>query len=210
MKSKFAVCIGRQYGSGGREVGQLVAEKLGVTCYDKLLIQEAAKRSGMDVREIQENDENLTEELPSFSGNCFADAADLSNLFYAPGEAAFEAEAGEIRAIADRESAVLIGRCASSILAGRENVLSVFLYAGEDSRIRRIAARNGLTEHAARERMERVNRMRKHYFNFHSLTDWGKPESYDLMLATDRLGLEGCAALIAQAVKEKREAVSRE
>ena len=203
MTQNFIVCIGRQYGSGGREIGELAAKKLGVTCYDKLLIQEAAKRSGVDETYIEDNDETLSGELLPFSGNCFADAADLSNLFYAPGEESFTAEAGEIRAIAGRESAVIIGRCASSVLSGRENVLSVFLYAGEASRVARIAKRNGLTEHAARERMEKINRMRKHYFNFHSLTDWGKPESYDLMLATDRLGAEACAELIVRAVQEK-------
>ena len=75
MDEKYTVCIGRQYGSGGREVGALVAEKLGVTCYDKLLIQEAARKSGMDETFLKNNEERLTEVLLPFSGNTFADEA---------------------------------------------------------------------------------------------------------------------------------------
>ena len=206
----ITVCIGRQYGSGGREVGQLVAKALGVTCYDKLLIQKAAKESGMGERYLEKNDENLTEVLLPFSGNCFADAADMSGLFYSAGEKAFFAEKEAIQSIAAKESSVIIGRCASSILSNRKNALSVFLYANEADRVARIAQRNGLTERKARERMERINRMRRHYFNFYSMTEWGKPESYDAMLCTSALGIEGCADMIVALLKKKLEAKTHE
>lgn len=198
MKQNITVCIGRQYGSGGREVGELVAKKLGVTCYDKLLIQEAARKSGMNENFLKKNDERLTDAILPFSGNCFADAADMGNLFYSAGETAYAAEKEAILTIAEKESSVIIGRCASSILAGREGTLSVFLYADEESRIARIAQRNGLSHHAARERMEKVDRMRRRYFDFYSMTGWGKPESYDLMLSTSALGTQGAADVIAE------------
>lgn len=210
MNHNFTVCIGREYGSGGREVGELVAKKLGVTCYDKLLIQEAARKSGMNASFLEKNDEKLTDSILPFSGNCFADAADMGNLFYSAGEAAYGAEKEAILTIADQESSVMIGRCASSILADREGTLSVFLYAGEESRIARIAERNGLSRHAARERMEKVDRMRRRYFDFYSMTDWGKPESYDLMLSTSALGIEGAADVIANLVKKRLEAEPHE
>ena len=92
MEEKYAVCIGRQYGSGGREVGALVAKKLGVTCYDKLLIQEAAKKSGMDEKVLEQEDERLTNLLLPFSGNAFADEADMAGMFYSAGENAYSAE----------------------------------------------------------------------------------------------------------------------
>ena len=171
MDEKYTVCIGRQYGSGGREVGALVAEKLGVTCYDKLLIQEAARKSGMDETFLKNNEERLTEVLLPFSGNTFADEANMAGVFYSAGENAYGAEKQAIVSIADRESAVIIGRCASSILSDRKNALSVFLYANETDCVARIAQRNGLTERKARERMERINRMRRHYFNFYSMTE---------------------------------------
>ena len=210
MNHNITVCIGREYGSGGREVGELVAKKLGVTCYDKLLIQEAARKSGMDETFLEKNDETLTDSILPFSGNCFADAADMGNLFYSAGEAAYTAEKDAILTIAGKESSVIIGRCASSILAGQDRVLSVFLYADEESRIARIAQRNGLSHHAARERMEKVDRMRRRYFDFYSMTDWGKPESYDLMLSTSSLGIQGAADVIADLVQKRWEAESRE
>lgn len=206
MKEQFTVCIGRQYGSGGREVGELVAKKLGVTCYDKLLIQKAAKDSGMDEQYLAGHEERLTDLLLPISGNCFADTADMSGIFYSAGDNAYHAEKKAILAIAEGESSVMIGRCASSILAGRPGTLSVFLYGSEQDCIARIAQRNRLSERAARERMERINRMRRHYFNFYSMTEWGRPESYDLMLSTSGLGLEGCANAICDVLKRKLEA----
>lgn len=199
----YTICIGRQYGSGGREVGELVAKKLGVTCYDKLLIQEAAKKSGMDESYLKQNDESLKDVILPFSGNCFADTADMSGIFYFAGDHAYNAEKAAIQAIGDRESAVIIGRCASAILAKKPNVLSVFLYGKESDCVDRIAARNGLTEKAARERMEKINRMRRRYFNFYAMTEWGKPESYDAMLSTSTLGTQGCADAIVYLLQKK-------
>lgn len=209
MNEKFTVCIGRQYGSGGREVGQLLAQKLGVTCYDKLLIREAARESHLAESYLEQNEERLTDEILPFSGNPFADMADLSGVFYSAGNKTFQAEKRAVETIHDRESAVMIGRCASSILREDPNTLSVFLYAKDGNRIARIGERNNLSERAARERMEKVDRMRRHYFNFYSLSEWGKPESYDILLSTD-LGLERCAETIAFLLKSKLEGKSHE
>ena len=203
MDQTYTICIGRQYGSGGREVGQLVAKKLGVTCYDKLLIREAAQKSGMDETYLQENEEKLKDVFLPFSGNCFADTADMSGIFYFAGDHAYNAEKQAILSIGDRENAVIIGRCASAILSEKKNMLSVFLYGNETDCIDRIAARNGLSQRAARERMEKVNRMRRRYFNFYAMTEWGKPESYDAMLSTSTLGTQGCADAIVYLLQQK-------
>ena len=92
MEKKYTICIGRQYGSGGREIGELVARKLGVTCYDKLLIQEAAKKSGMDTQFLATHEETMKDMLLPISGNPFADTADMSGLFYFAGDHAYNAE----------------------------------------------------------------------------------------------------------------------
>ena len=203
MEQKYTICIGRQYGSGGREVGELVARKLGVTCYDKLLIQEAARKSGMDESFLETHDENMKDMLLPISGNPFADTADMSGMFYFAGDHAYNAEKQAIEDIAGRESSVMIGRCASAILARSGNILSVFLYGSESDCIDRIAARNGLNQKEARERMEKVNRMRRRYFNFYAMTEWGKPESYDAMLSTSTLGTQGCADIIVRLLAQK-------
>ena len=203
MNKNYTICIGRQYGSGGREVGELVAKKLGIVCYDKLLIQEAARNSGMDQKYLEQHDENMSDCLLPFSGNCFADTADMSGMFYFAGDQAYNAQKQTILSIADRESSVIIGRCASAILDKKPNVLSVFLYGNEADCVARIGSRNGLGEKAARERMEKVNRMRRRYFNFYAMTEWGKPESYDAMLSTSTLGTQGCADAIVYLLEKK-------
>lgn len=203
MEEKYTICIGRQYGSGGRDVGELVAKKLGVTCYDKLLIQEAARNSGMDADYLEKHDENMKDMLLPFSGNCFADTADMSGIFYFAGDHAYNAEKREILNVAQRESSVIIGRCASAILGENGRTLSVFLYGTEGDCVQRIADRNGLSLRQARERMEKINRMRRRYFNFYAMTEWGKPESYDAMLSTSALGTQGCADAIVYLLEKK-------
>lgn len=199
------VCIGRQYGSGGREIGQKLAERLGVTCYDKLLIQRAAREAGLTEAIVAEEDERPIGLGAMISGNPFADSASLGRAFYSEEERVFAAESRAIEEIASKGSCVIIGRCASSILrdAGY-NVLSVFIYADDDDRARRIAQRNGLSEKAAMCKAEKVDRMRKKYFDFYSDTPWGEPASYDLMISSSRYGIDGTADVIAKAVVDKK------
>ena len=199
------VCIGRQYGSGGREIGQKLAERLGVTCYDKLLIQRAAREAGLTEAIVAEEDERPIGLGAMVSGNPFADSASLGRAFYSEEERVFAAESKVIEEIASKGSCVVIGRCASSILrdAGY-NVLSVFIYADDDDRARRIAQRNGLSEKAAMRKAEKVDRMRKRYFDFYSDTPWGEPASYDLMVSSSRYGIDGTADVIAKAVIDEK------
>lgn len=109
--------------------------------------------------------------------------------------------------IAAKGSCVIIGRCASAILreAGFD-IISVFVYADKDDRVQRIVARNGGDVKAAARKMQKLDRMRKHYFDFYAGTTWGEPESYDLMLSTSRYGIDGVADIIKNIVtKGKRE-----
>ena len=199
------VCIGRQYGSGGREIGQKLAQRLGVTCYDKLLIQRAAREAGLTEAIVAEEDERPIGLGAMVSGNPFADSASLGKAFYSEEERVFAAESKAIEEIASKGSCVIIGRCASSILRDAGcNVLSVFIYADDDDRARRIAQRNGLSEKAAMRKAEKVDRMRKRYFDFYSDTPWGEPASYDLMVSSSRYGIDGTADVIAKAVIDEK------
>ena len=199
------VCIGRQYGSGGREIGQKLAERLGVTCYDKLLIQRAAREAGLTEAIVAEEDERPIGLGAMVSGNPFADSASLGRAFYSEEERVFAAESKVIEEIASKGSCVVIGRCASSILRDAGcNVLSVFIYADDDDRARRIAQRNGLSEKAAMRKAEKVDRMRKRYFDFYSDTPWGEPASYDVMVSSSRYGIDGTADVIAKAVIDEK------
>ena len=183
---KMVICIGRQYGSGGREIGEAVAKKLGIACYDKCLIQKAAREG--------------EEPVFAVSGNPFADSAALSEAFYSEEARVFDAERRVILELAQKESCVVIGRCASAILRSAGlHPLSVFIYADAADRAKRIAARNLLGEKQAMHKAQKVDRMRKRHFDFYADTLWGEPESYDLMLSSGEYGIDGAAEIIARA-----------
>ena len=196
------ICIGRQYGSGGREVGEAVAKRLGLPLYDKLLIQQAAKESGLTEETVSNEDERPIGLGEMVTGNPFTDTASLGEAFYSENQRVFEAESAVIRELAAKGSCVVIGRCASAVLreAGY-NVISVFVYADMDDRAARIARRCGISEKAAAHKAEKVDRMRKKYFDFYSDTPWGEASSYDLMISSSRYGIAGTAGVITKAVQ---------
>ena len=198
------ICIGRQYGSGGREVGEKLAERLGVVCYDKLLVGKKAKEAGLSTETVENDEEKPIGLCEMVSGNPFADSALLGAAFYSEKQRVFEAESKTILKIAEKGPCVIIGRCASSILrSAGYDVLSVFVYADMDDRAERIAERNHISTKAAIRKADKVDRMRKKYFDFYSETPWGEPTSYDLMISSSRYGIDGTADVIAKAVAGK-------
>lgn len=191
-------------GSGGREIGEKLAERLGVICYDKLIIGQTAKEAGLSAETVESDEEKPIGLCEVVSGNPFADSALLGATFYSEKQRVFEAESKTILEIAEKGSCVIIGRCASSILRGAGyDVLSVFVYADMDDRAKRIAARNNIGTKQAIRKAEKVDRMRKKYFDFYSDTPWGEPESYDLMISSSHYGIDGTADVIAKAVRDK-------
>ena len=198
------LCIGRQYGSGGREIGEKLAKNLGGVCYDKLLIRQAAKDSGLSADIIENDEERPIGLCEVVSGNPFADSALLGATFYSEKQRVFEAERKAISEIAEKGPCIIIGRCASSILRGAGyDVLSVFVYADTDDRAKRIAERNGIGIKEAIRKAEKVDRMRKEYFDFYSDTPWGEHASYDLMISSSCYGIDGTADVIGKAVADK-------
>lgn len=190
------ICIGRQYGSGGREIGEQLAAALRVPYYDKLLLERAAQGARVSRQLLQAQDERPVGFGGGLSGNPFADTANLAHAFYSGSQVAYDAERTAILDAAGQGPCVIIGRCASSILRGRENVRSIFIYADADDRLHRVMERNGLVEKDAQRRIRKMDRMRKEYFDFYADTAWGQPESYDLMLSSSRYGIDGCVRLI--------------
>ena len=128
------ICIGRQYGSGGREVGEKLAKRLGVTCYDKLLLKQAAKEGGVSLGEVERQDEKPVSASAFLSGNVFADSASIGGAFYSQSQLVYDAEKKAILDAAAKGGCVIIGRCASSILRK-----TCFL--SSSTRMRRIAWR---------------------------------------------------------------------
>lgn len=198
---KNIICIGRQYGSGGREIGEKVSQALKIPCYDKLLIKKASLESGLSEDFISKSEESPINSIRFLSGNPYADIAGIGNTFYSESQLAYNAEETVIKKIAGNGSCVIIGRCASCIIPN-ENRLSIFIYADEKDEIKRIMARNEIAENKAVHRLKHINRMRKQFFDFYSDTTWGHSESYDMMLSSSKLGIDGCVKMIISCIKE--------
>jgi len=198
---KSIICIGREYGSGGREIGEKLSRQLGIPCYDKLLIKKAALDSGMSEDFLAKADESPVNSIQFLSGNPYVDMAGIGSTFYSESQRAYEAERAVIEKLAAQGPCVIVGRCASSILP-QEKRLSVFFYADEADKVRRVMARNQLDEKAALHRIKHMDRMRKQFFDFYSDTVWGHPGSYDLMLSTSRFGIDKCVQVVIDAIRE--------
>lgn len=201
---KPIICIGRQYGSGGREIGEKLSEKLGIPCYDKLLIKKAALESGLSEDFLSKTEESPINSIQFLSGNPYADIAGIGNTFYSESQVAYNAEAEIIKQVADKGPCIIIGRCASSILP-KENRLSVFIYADKQDKINRVMERNQIDEKKAIHRIKHIDRMRKQFFDFYSDTSWGHPESYDMMISSSRFDIDACVNLIINSIHEMEE-----
>lgn len=171
------ITIGRELGSGGRTIGKLVASRLGITYYDRELIDGASKESGLSCQFIEDNEQKSPGSLlyNLVMGNSYGygllHEADRQSLPLP--EQIYIAQKDVITSLADKGACVIVGRCADYILRGRKELLRVFIYADLDQRIRRAVQEYGLSEKGARQEIERSDKARaRHYFDFTDQT-WG-------------------------------------
>lgn len=206
MENRFVINIGRQLGSGGREVGEVLARRLGIELYDKKLINLAARESGLCPEVFEQADEKQSHNrlavllgylrAPFFGSD--GAAADVLS-----GDALFKIQSDVIREVAARESALFVGRCADYVLREHPRRVSVFITADDDDRAARICARTGCTGAEARQIMARGDARRASYYNYFSLRTWGAAASYDLCVSTSALGIDGAAELILRFAAQK-------
>ena len=207
MNKNVVITIGRQFGSGGRYVGRLLAEKLGVPFYDKELLSEAAKNSGICEEIFEEHDEKPTRSLlfslvtgmqtHMAAGNFYMDMPLNHKIFLAQFDA--------IRRIASEGSCVIVGRCADYVLRENPDAVSIFVKGDMDSKIARAVKYYGIEEDKAEERIRKADKQRASYYNYYATATWGDVDNYDLVVDTGVLGVEGAVELIAKFL-ELREA----
>ena len=198
MTSNLIITIGRQSGSGGKEIGQKVAEKLGVKCYDKELLALAAKESGLCEELFQSHDEKPTKSfLYSLVMDSYSFGYTSSGYMDMPiNHKIFLAQFEAIKALADREPCVIVGRCADYALEDYPNRVSIFVTGDDKAKIKRLAERNNVTEAKAKEIMMKTDKERSSYYNYYSSKTWGDVRSYDLCVNSSVLGIEGTVDLI--------------
>lgn len=205
MKTNTIITIGREFGSAGREIGYKVAEAFGIKLYDKEMLARAAKESGICEEIFQTHDEKPTNSFlyslvmdtysMGYSGNTYTDMPINHKVFLAQFDA--------IKKIADEGPCILVGRCADYALESYKNVVSVFIHADMNARIRRIARIYDLTDAKAKDLIIKTDKKRSSYYNYYTNKKWSDAESYELCLTSSELGIEGTAKAIIDYVRLK-------
>ena len=204
-KTNTIITIGRQFGSGGREIGYMVADKLGIKLYDKEMLQRAAQDSGICEELFESHDEKPSNSFlyslvmdtysMGYSGSTYNDMPINHKIFLAQFDA--------IKKIANEGPCILVGRCADYALEGYPNLLSVFIHADLDARIKRIAKKYDLTDAKAKDMIVKADKKRASYYNYYTNKKWSDSASYELCLNSSELGIEGTAKAIEQYVQLK-------
>lgn len=198
-KPKIIIAIGREFGSGGYEIGKLLAERLGVTFYDKQINQRAAELSGLPLEKVEELEQHMEREIVyDFKTAAYA----MTNGALSPAEQLFVAETSIIRRIAaGDESCVIMGRCADFTLYDDPNCFRIFVHAAPEARIARIMAKFGLDREEARREMENTDRSRAQHYKHFTGRDYGKQEYYNLGVDSGMLGTEESVEVIMDVIR---------
>lgn len=203
MATQTIITVGRQYGSGGRYVAKLLAEELDIPFYDKELLAEASKDSGICTEVLENYDEKNSRGLlfslisgvqtHGDSGTMYMDMPLNHKIFLA--------QFDTIRRLADNGPCVIVGRCADYVLRDHENVLNVFIKASQEDRLKRIVTYYGADPIKAEEILKKADKQRASYYNYYATGTWGDVSNYDLCVDTGTLGIPGTVELIKKCVR---------
>ncbi len=203
---KILLSVGRYFGSGGSEIAKKVADKLGISYYDKELIKLAAIKSGISETMLSDADEKpvnsflysiVTHGFPAYTS-----PIQYNNLV--TNDKVFSIQSDIIRNIAENESAVFVGRCADYILREHPDLINIFVYADKQNRAKRIAEVNSISEKEALDSIKKIDKERANYYNFYTNKSWGDCKNYDLCISSD-IGIDKCVDIIVNFVKTIKE-----
>lgn len=207
----LVVAIGREFSSGGREIGKKLAEKLHIKCYDNELLAVAAKESGFCEEILQKNDEKPTN---SFLYSLVMDTYSMSGYNSAPfvdmplNHKVFLAQFEAIKKLASQESCVIVGRCADYALAGNPDCFSVFIHADMDFRVKRVKedtthSKKFKDDNKAIDFINKTDKQRANYYNYYSSKKWGDARSYDLSINSSQLGIDKTVDVLISYIKAR-------
>ena len=202
MDKHYCICVGRKFCSGGRNIAQLVADRLGIKVYDRDLLKKASSESGFSEKFFDEADEEKTRTgLRALFMNHMGGTL-LSNN-YLSNESIFHMQSEAIKRIHEQEDCVFIGRCSDYVLRDSDRLLNVFIAATTDDRVERVCrhAQEEMTPSKALSLIEDIDRKRASYYNYFTGRTWGDPANYDICLNSTVLGYEKCAEIIVEMAK---------
>lgn len=190
----IVITIAREYGSGGHQLGEMLSQALGLKLYDKEFIGMAAQKSGMDEHYIVENEQSI----PSFWLKCIFSMNNERSAEYglSPDDVLFVAESSIVQELAERESCIIVGRCADFVLKDRPNVIRVFCYSDAVSASERCVEEYGIPREKAEAEIRRVNHNRIAHYEYYTGMKWGEPHHYNLMINTGSIDLTTACALV--------------
>ena len=200
MTGKIIITIARQFGSGGREIGEKVAAILGIPKYDRELITMSVQDANINPEVAERADEVAANSLLytlAVGSNAFG-AAHHFGYTMPINDRLFVLQSDLIRRLAEKESCVIIGRCADYVLHDHPHRLSVFIYGDIADRKKRIATRHEITEDRALDLINKTDRRRASYYNFYTGSKWGRYDNYHLAINSGALGMDGTAEIIAE------------
>lgn len=201
------ITIGRQFGSGGREIGEKLAAHFGIQCYDKELLTRAAKESGFCEEMLTNHDERPTNSfLYNLVMDTYSFGYNTSSFVDMPiSQKVFLAQFDTIKKIASEGPCVIVGRCADYALSDFKNSIHLFIYADEEAKVNRISKKYDVSEAKAKDMIIKKDKQRQSYYNYYSSKKWGRADSYDFCINSSLLGIDGTVRLISQCIEDFEE-----
>lgn len=202
---KFVIAISREYGSGGRHIGGLLAKELGVPFYDKEIIHMAAEKSGVSVGYIEKSDESIPNTfLHNLKYSAYSSYDSVAMYETPVTDKVFMAQSAVIKELASLGSCVIVGRCADYILRGDPGIVTIFIHGTLADRVRRATEKYGLSSDKADERIRKIDKNRANYYKYFTGQQWGSSSNFDLSINSSFTGVEGAVAVIKTMMDWKR------
>ena len=194
---KYIITISREYGSGGRRIGELLAKELDIPFYDKEIIRMAADKSGMSAGFIEKSDESIPNTfLHNLKYSAYSSYDSISYYDTPVTDKVFLAQSAVIKELATQGSCVIVGRCAHYILRNEEGMLAIFVRGRIEDRARRAVKYYGLPEQNAIDKIKKIDKNRINYYKYYTSRQWGSIENYDLVVNSSFTGIDGAVAMI--------------
>lgn len=201
---KFVIAIGRELGSGGKEIAEKVASRLGIKFYDKKLLEIAARESGLDTTIFENADER---ESHTFAGNIFSIHGAITDMFMGSScmdaDQLFSIQSEAIRNLAERESCVIVGRCAEYVLRDHRKIASIFITADYEERVKYVMNHDNVNRAQAIDTIEKGDKRRRQYHDYYSTGKWGEARCYNLCINSSHMGIDGTAEFICNYIRQR-------
>ena len=189
---KIIITISREYGSGGRYIGKLVAEKLGIKLYDNEFVLKMAEDTGLSAKYIEDNEQKRNA-LDSFNNGYYYGLNNSDELFIKESEF--------IKKVASEESCIIVGRCADFILKDNKNTIKIFINNSMENKVKRATEFYHMNKEKAEKEISRINKLRANHYKYYTEKDWKEPSNYDICINSDAIGIDNAVNLICDMVK---------